>query len=1274
MGRVSRPREHPSRPIRKHRCPARPVASHSHRRILSRLGAWAAAYLLSLTSLGLAAPASADVLVSNIDQSNNFTTGFGSWDIAQGFSTGSNAGGYTLTNVELQLGSSPVGVSVKVVTGSANGAELATLTAPATLVNGTNTFTAPANTTLSASTTYFLIIEGTSGTSTVTSSDNEDSGAAAGWSIGNSRFVRSASSTSNFSTTDINSSKFRINGANARANSPATGAPTISGFPQVGQTLTAATSGISDSDGLTGVSWSYQWIRVDGANETDISGATSSAYTLAAADQGKTVKVKVSFQDDDSNDEELTSTATGTVLAAAPACTTGNVWCATLTVAVSTNAKATGYCSSASGRCATAYGSLSGATITLGGSSYTVQSVRWGGGTSPGDNFHLTLGSALPAIDVARLTLNVDTHSLALSGATQENNRSNPLAGNYRWTSPPAAILGYEAGRQVRVELLQADPTITVAAGTSPVTEGTAATFTVTASPTPAADLTVNLTVADVEDSDFVAMGDEGDKTVTISANTATATYSVATVDDSTIEDNGDVKVTVAAGTGYSVGATSFATVTVNDNDAPVAPCAASTSDFWNEENDISVSSTSDSITVSATTQATSSTFHLCKTGSSAIHATHTVSSVDPMHTFTSLDASTQYWARVSNAAKGTSQWIAIGTGAGADTAPDFGTSTVMNQNYAANTSITDLVLPAATGGNGALSYALTPALPAGLSFSASTRTLSGTPTAGQAATTYTYKVTDADANMADSDADTLTFTIAVTYGCAGSTAVGGATVTSGGLVDDCEALLASEATLAGTSTALNWDTGTGMASWTGVALTADRVTELWLYHPVDDFGGLPQALAGSIPAQLGSLSSLTKLYLDGNSLTGTIPAALGNLSDLEHLYLNGNSLTGTIPAALGNLSDLQRLYLNGNSLSGTIPAVLGNLSNLQRLYLNGNSLTGSIPTALGNLSSLQELALAENQLDDPIPAALGNLSSLTHLWLYNNMLEGSIPSEFEKLANLQFLNLSNNSLTGCIPAGLRAPSGGIFYINSQKNSVNLPVCPGVPILMLTPGNGQIAASWTAPAAGILTDYDLEYKLSSATSWTDAGHTGTGTSATIDSLTNNSRYNVRVRANTATDTGAWSVTAMATPSAAPTATGPDFGTAAVADQSYALNAAITSLTLPMATGGNGTLTYALTPALPAGLTLDTATRRLSGTPTAGQAATHLYLVRDRRQRQRGLGHVQDRGGVRLRGFGGGERCDERRDRGRLPGAAGLESDAGGIGARRYSPPGTRACR
>ena len=101
-------------------------------------------------------------------------------------------------------------------------------------------------------------------------------------------------------------------------NNPAIGQPVITGTPQIGETLTADTSAITDADGLTNVSYSYQWIRNDGGTDTNISGATYSSYTLAAYDEGRTIKVQVSFTDDTGNAETLSSVATSPVEAASP--------------------------------------------------------------------------------------------------------------------------------------------------------------------------------------------------------------------------------------------------------------------------------------------------------------------------------------------------------------------------------------------------------------------------------------------------------------------------------------------------------------------------------------------------------------------------------------------------------------------------------------------------------------------------------------------------------------------------------------------------------------------------------------------------------------------------------------------------------------------------------------------------------------------------------------------------------------------------------------------
>ena len=87
------------------------------------------------------------------------------------------------------------------------------------------------------------------------------------------------------------------------SNTPATGAPAISGTVEVGETLTADTTGIADEDGLDNVVFTYQWVR----NDASISGATASTYDVHNDNAGRNLRVRVSFTDDDGNDESLTS-------------------------------------------------------------------------------------------------------------------------------------------------------------------------------------------------------------------------------------------------------------------------------------------------------------------------------------------------------------------------------------------------------------------------------------------------------------------------------------------------------------------------------------------------------------------------------------------------------------------------------------------------------------------------------------------------------------------------------------------------------------------------------------------------------------------------------------------------------------------------------------------------------------------------------------------------------------------------------------------------------
>ena len=194
-----------------------------------------------------------------------------------------------------------------------------------------------------------------------------------------------------------------------------------------------------------------------------------------------------------------------------------------------------------------------------------------------------------------------------------------------------------------------------------------------------------------------------------------------------------------------------------------------------------------------------------------------------------------------------------------------------------------------------------------------------------------------------------------------------------------------------------------GGVNWTDNARWASS-------RPLDEWYGVTTNPSGDI---------VLELRLGDNGLFGTLPPELGDLSSLQRLDLNDNQVQGEIPVELGNLADLQHLSLTRNQLRGEIPWELGNLTHLEVLGLGGNRLEGEIPSELGDLANLRELNLSGNRLRGEIPPELGNLSALQELYLQDNLLEGTIPQELGDLATLTKLDLSENAaLGGCMPEG----------------------------------------------------------------------------------------------------------------------------------------------------------------------------------------------------------------------------------------------------------------
>ena len=317
---------------------------------------------VKLTVRGAARAVEVAELVSNSGQAVN-TNSDGTKRMAQPFTTGSNAGGYTVTSADLYIGTSTATWLVRIAPSASNGepdlsdpSKIVTLANPATIATNVaaNVFTAPPGTTLEASTTYHLVATNAAGTAGAgeisrTTSDDEDSGGADGWTIADEHYTGTASNWSSVSFWKI---RISLSGyANGATDNAATGAPTVTGTPQVGEMLTADMGDIDDDDGLPATfpdDYFFQWVRYDSdgtSNRTEISGATAQTYTLTADDAGMTVRAEVSFTDGSGNAESLESDAVA-VLAAAEDCTTDRPdadWCATMTVGSTTSGTTTIY-------------------------------------------------------------------------------------------------------------------------------------------------------------------------------------------------------------------------------------------------------------------------------------------------------------------------------------------------------------------------------------------------------------------------------------------------------------------------------------------------------------------------------------------------------------------------------------------------------------------------------------------------------------------------------------------------------------------------------------------------------------------------------------------------------------------------------------------------------------------------------------------------------------------------------------------------------------------
>ena len=285
-------------------------------------------------------------VVQNLGQADNGYVSVGTTNrvVSQGFTTGSLEDGYPLlgfgVNIEDSAGNLPgssASVAVALHSADADGKpdeKLFDLLSPTEYAAGHSFFEAPRATTLDPGTSYVLVWRHVSGTShrlQKTSSNGEDSGAYAGFSMADA-FHRGAD-LGNLAA-DSNGNALEIAVYASVENQSATGRPVIFPSADGAGILVADMSSIGDpnkspftnegeKDDGKGLGWfdfAYQWIRMDGETgaETEIGApADSPRYQPVDADVGHRIKVRVSFTDGGGYEETLTSLPFGPI--AAPA-------------------------------------------------------------------------------------------------------------------------------------------------------------------------------------------------------------------------------------------------------------------------------------------------------------------------------------------------------------------------------------------------------------------------------------------------------------------------------------------------------------------------------------------------------------------------------------------------------------------------------------------------------------------------------------------------------------------------------------------------------------------------------------------------------------------------------------------------------------------------------------------------------------------------------------------------------------------------------------------
>ena len=562
-------------------------------------------------------------------------------------------------------------------------------------------------------------------------------------------------------------------------------------------------------------------------------------------------------------------------------------------------------------------------------------------------------------------------------------------------------------------------------------------------------------------------------------------------------------------------------------------------------------------------------------------------------------------------------------------------TQSVASTTLTSGTAATAFTPVTGSGGTGTLTYALydstnsaAATLPSGLSFSTSTGQISGTPSVAAAATTYTVRVTDqataqttatntfsltvnapnpptitaafSPTSISTSGAATLTLT--VTNPNSGTSLTGVAIAASAlptnlsgsGAITNCTG---GTATFSGGSLSLSGATLAGSASCTVTLAVSSTTAGNYSYTTGAVSASGPIALTGStattatqltVTAVAPTVTSVSPtsgaggatVTITGTNFTGATAVSFGGTAAASFTVNSATQITATAPTGTGTV-DVRVTTAAGTSainagdqfLFLVSPVITTNPTNYTASTGTGATFTAAAtgsptPTVQWQVSTDGGLNFTNVSGATTTTLALFSVTSAQNGNRYRAVFTNSVASATTTAATLT------------VYPTLVATQA----VASTVATFNRPVTPFIPV---TASGGSGTYSYALYNAANTAPAQLPSPMTFNTSTGAVSGTPGGTSPATT-------YTVRV-----TDTSPTPATATNTFSFSVVA--PPTATQAVPSVVLTLNTAVTSVVPVTGAGGAAPLTYAISPTLPAGLTFNTSTGAITGTPTVAFA-------------------------------------------------------------------------